>query len=84
VVDFKQLDFPTRAGLVASVTAILGVLIPPISVASALVAIAFSGTAWWRAHQRGEANPVARLCLLGCVALVTLIIVGSALYNAAS
>jgi len=84
MVDFKQLDFPTRAGLVASVTAILGVLIPPIAVMSALVAIAFSGTAWWRAHRWAEPNPVARFCFLGCVALLVLIFVGSALYNAAN
>src|SRR5687767_7919889 len=44
-VAWKQLDFPTRAGLVATVMAVLGALIPPISVISALVAIAFSGTA---------------------------------------
>lgn len=82
MVDFKQLDFPTRVGLIATVVAVLGVLIPPISVVSALVAIAFSGIAWWRAHQRGEANPVARFCLLGCVALVAVIIVGNAFYSA--
>lgn len=82
VVDLKQFDFPTRAGLVASVMAILGVLIPPISVTSALVAIAFSGTAWHRARRRGESNPVARFCLFGCGALVVFIIVGNALYGA--
>jgi hypothetical protein len=64
------------------VIAVLGVLIPPISVMSALVAIAFSGAAWQRGRRRGESNPVARFCLLGCVALVALVIVGSALYNA--
>jgi uncharacterized membrane protein YidH (DUF202 family) len=82
--DWKQLDFPTRAGLVATVMAILGVIVPPISVASALVAIAFSGTAVARARRRQQPNPVARLCLLASVALVVLIVVGSAIYSAAS
>ena len=81
--DWKQqLDFPTRAGLVATVMAILGALIPPISVTSAFVAIALSGTAVERARRRRQSNPVARLCLLVSVALVVLIVVGSAIYGA--
>jgi uncharacterized membrane protein len=79
--DWKQLDFPTRAGLVAVVVAILGVLIPPISVLSALVAVAFSATALRRAHRRRQSNPVARLCLVVSVAVVALIILGSAIYS---
>ena len=82
--NWKQLDFPTRAGLVASVMALIGAPIPPVSVMSAFVAIAFSATAWQRARRRGQSNPVARLCLLGCVGLAAVIIVGSALYSAGS
>ena len=84
VVDWKQLDLPTRAGFVASVMAVLGVLVPPISLASALVAIAFSGVGWQRARHRGETNSVAKFCLAGCVALVVVVIVGSAIYSAAN
>lgn len=81
LVDWKQLDFPTRAGLVATVMAVLGALIPPISVMSALVGTALSGTAVHRAHRRRQPNPVARLCLVVSVALVVMIIVGSAIYS---
>jgi hypothetical protein len=78
--DFKQWDFPTRAGFVASVMAILGVFIPPIGVASAMVAVAFSGTAWLQARRAGESNPVARLCCIGCAALIAVVIIGNAIY----
>jgi ABC-type transport system involved in cytochrome c biogenesis permease subunit len=80
--DWKQLDFPTRAGFVATVMAVLGVLIPPISVTSAVVAIAFSGTALLRARRRQQSNPVAKFCLLVSVAFVALVVVGSAIYSA--
>ena len=62
--------------------AVLGALIPPISVMSALVAIAFSGTAVQRARRRRQSNPVAQLCLVVSVAVVALIILGSAIYSA--
>ena len=64
--------------------AVLGVLVPPVSVASACVAIAFSGVGWQRSRSRGEVNRVARLCTIGCTALVVLVVVGSAVYGAAS
>jgi NO-binding membrane sensor protein with MHYT domain len=83
-VDWKQLDFPTRAGLVATVMAVLGALIPPVSVMSALVAIAFSGTALWRARRRGQSNRVARLCLVVSVVLVAVVVIGSAIYSSAN
>jgi hypothetical protein len=82
LMDWKRLDFPTRAGLVATVMAILGALIPPISVASAFVAIAFSGTAVQLARRRGQSNRVARLCLVVSIALVVVILLGSAIYGA--
>ena len=82
--DWKRLDVPTRAGFVASVMAVLGVIVPPISLASALVAIAFSGIGWQRARRRGEANSVAKFCFAGCVVLVILVIVGNAIYSAAN
>jgi hypothetical protein len=82
-VNWAQLDFPTRAGFVATIMAVLGVLVPPVSVASACVAIAFSGVGWQRSRRRGEANLVARTCTIGCAALVGLIVVGSAVYGAA-
>jgi hypothetical protein len=79
-VDWNRLDFATRAGVVASVMALLGMIIPPLGIASALVAIAFSAVGWRRAHSRGNANPVARFCLLGCLALIVLVIGGNAIY----
>ena len=81
---WTQLDFPTRAGLVAAVFAVVAVLIPPISVMSGVVAIAFSGTALQRSRRLRKPNPVAKLCLLGSIALVGLIILGSAIYSAGS
>lgn len=63
--------------------AVVSLVVPPISLASALVAIAFSGVGWQRARHRGEANPVAKFCLAGCVALVGLVIMGNAIYSAA-
>ncbi len=80
--DWRQLDFPTRAGFIATVMAVLGVLIPPISVASAFVSIVFSGTAVARAHRRHERNRVALICLAVAVGLIVLILVGSAIYAA--
>ena len=80
--DWKQLDFPTRAGFVATVMGVLGALIPPLGVASALVAIAFSGTAALRARRRRRPNPVARLCLVVSIAVVLVILLGSAAYDA--
>ena len=82
--NWAQLDFPTRAGFVATTMAVLAVLVPPVSVASACVAIAYSAVGWQRSHRRGEANRVARLCTIGCTALVGLVVVGSAVYGAAN
>lgn len=60
--------------------ALFGAMVPPLGMASALVAIVFSGVGWRRAHSRGSTNPVARFCFLGCLALVALVIVGNAIY----
>lgn len=51
-------------------------------VPSAVTAIGFSGYAWRRSHGRGEANRVARLCTIGCGALIVLLVAGSAVYAA--
>jgi len=83
-VAWKQLDLPTRVGFVASVVAAVGILIPPLSLLSAVVAIVCSGIGWQRAHRRQESNPVAKFCFVGCVALVVLVVVGSAIYSAAN
>ena len=78
--DWRQLDLPTKVGLVATVLAVLGVVLPPIGVSSALVAIAFSGTAVYRAHRVGTRNRAALLCLAVSSGLVVLVVVGSAIY----
>jgi hypothetical protein len=78
--EWRELDFPTRAGVVAVVIAVVAVVVPPISVTSAVVAAVLSGTAIRRAHRRAEPNRIARLCLAVSVGLIVLIIVGSAIY----
>lgn len=82
--QWQQLDQPTRTGFVAAVVGVVAVIIPPFSLASAVVAVIFSAVGWRRSHQRGEANPVARYSLLGSVALIVVVVVGSAIYAAAS
>lgn len=80
--DWRRLDFATRAGFVATAMAVLGVLVPPISMASALAAIGFSGTALLRSRRRGSPNRVALLCLVVSVGLIVLVVLGSAIYAA--
>jgi hypothetical protein len=79
---WHQRDLATRAGFVATVLAVLGVLIPPFAVASALVAVGFAGTAVIRARRRGETNRLGSLCLAVSGALIVVIVVGSAIYAA--
>jgi hypothetical protein len=80
--EWKQLDLLTRAGFVATVMAVLGVLVPPVSLASALVAIVCSGVAVVRARRSATENRVAVWCLRVSIALVVLVAVGSAIYAA--
>ena len=80
--NWRELDFATRAGVVAAAMAVLGLVIPPLGLSSALVAIAFSSVGWRRSHRRGQPNPVALFCIAGCVALVIMVVGGSALYAA--
>lgn len=82
--DWQQLDVPTRAGVVASIMAVVGMMAPPLGITSALVAMAFSGVGWRRSHKLGHANPVARFCLLGSLALIVLVVGGNALYGSAN
>lgn len=79
---WQQLDFPTRAGVVAAVIAVLGVLLPPISVASGVVSAVFSGIGLRRASRSGQRNRTAQICLAVSVGLVVLIVVGNAIYAA--
>lgn len=78
--DWQLLDLPTRVGLVATVIAVLAVVVPPVSVASALVAVAFSGAAVRRARGGGRQNRVAGYCLTVSIGLLVLVVVGSAIY----
>lgn len=64
--------------------AVVSLLVPPISVASALVGVVSSGIGWRRARRRNESNRVAKFCLLGCTAFVILVVVGSAIYAASN
>ena len=69
----------TRAGLVATAIAALTLFVPPISVASAVVGLACSGTAWAGAARRHADDPTARRCTIGCAALLVVVIAGSAI-----
>lgn len=82
--DWSHLDFPTRAAVVAAIMALLSLVVPPISVASALVSVGFSAFAWQRSLSRGEANRAARLVFIGGLALIALIVAGNAIYSANS
>ena len=79
---WRQLDVPTRVGAVATVMALAGVVIPPIGVTSAVVAIGFSATAVLRARRRNESNRVALICLIVSIAVIVLVVIGNAIYAA--
>jgi hypothetical protein len=81
--DWQQLDFPTRAGFIAAIMAVIGLIVPPIAITSAIVAVVFSGVGWRRSRRRGQANPVAKGCFLATTAIIVLVVVGSAIYSAA-
>ena len=72
----------TKAGLVATGLAAPAVLIPPIGVACALLAMACSGAAVYRARRAGARNRVALLSLAVSTGLVVLVVIGSAIYAA--
>ncbi|MEP1123644.1 MAG: hypothetical protein ABJH68_07120 [Ilumatobacter sp.] len=62
--------------------AVIGLILPPPAIASAVVVIGFSGVGWRRARQRDEANPVAGSVLLASALLIVLVVVGSSIYAA--
>ena len=64
--------------------ALLALLFPPVSVPSAVVAIAFSATAVWRARNAGEPNRVATACLAVSAGFLALIVIGSVIYAVAN
>lgn len=80
--DWAQLDVPTRAGFVAAVMAVLSLIIPPISLASAVVAVAFSAIGWQRSRRKGERNRMARLVVLGGLSFIALLVIGNVIYSA--
>ena len=82
--NWQALDFPTRAGFIAGVIAVLALIVPPLSIASAIVAVGFSGIGWQRSHQLEQPNPVAKVVVLVCVALIVLVVVGNVIYSLAS
>ena len=82
--NWQELDFPTRAGFIAGVMAVIGLIVPPLSIASAVVAIGFSGVGWQRSRTQGQANPVAKYVLLVSTALIVLVVVGNAIYSSSS
>lgn len=82
--NWQELDFPSRAGFVAGVAAVIMLIVPPLFMLCAVVAIGFSGIGWRRSRQRGSANPVARFVLLANTVLIVLVVIGSAIYAAGS
>ena len=81
--NWQELDFPTRAGFIAGVMALIGLIVPPLAMASAVIAVGFSSVGWQRSQQRDEANRVARSILLASALLIVLVVVGNAIYAAA-
>ena len=81
---WDRLDTTTRVAFVFTMSALVGVLVPPVSVALGLVAIIVSAIAWWNSHRRGAPDQVAQRCLLGSLALVTIVVVGNVIYAARS
>ena len=82
--NWQELDFPTRAGFIAAVVAVVSLIIPPIFLVSAIVAIGFSAVGWQRSRQRGQANPVAMYVVFASVALIALVVVGNVIYASAN
>ena len=80
--EWKRLDLLTRTAFVATVIAVLGVVVPPVSLVGAVVAIACSGAAVVRARRSATENRVAVWCLRVSIGLVVLVVVGSAIYAA--
>jgi hypothetical protein len=80
--DWSQLDVWTRSAVVSAIVALFSFMIPPISVASAVVSVGFAAFAWQRSRSRGEPNRTARLLFLGGLAFIILIVAGNALYSA--
>lgn len=80
--DGQQLDGVTKAAVAITAIAILSVLVPPISMAMALVSIGVSGTAIVQGRRAGTTNRPALVCLAVSVTLITLVVVGSAIYAA--
>jgi hypothetical protein len=78
--DWRGLDLPTKAAVVATAMAVLGALVPPLGVASAVVGAACSAVAVSHARRRGERNRVALICLVVSLAVVVLVVVGNAIY----
>ena len=80
--NWQQLERGTKAAVVATVAAIVTLLVPPISMAIALLAIVLSGTAVIRYRGDHVQQRVARTCLDASTTLVALVIIGSAIYAA--
>ncbi len=82
--NWQELDFPTRAGFIAAVVAVVSLIVPPIFLVSTVVAVGFSGVGWQRSRQRGQANPVAKYVVLASAALIVLIVAGNLIYRTAN
>ncbi len=80
MVDWRSLDVPTRVGLVATVVAVVLLIVPPLSVASALVAIVFCAVGARRARSAAESNRTASRCLAISSVLVVVVVAGNVLY----
>ena len=79
---WNNADGLTRGGAVATTLAVLGIVVPPLGLAAALVGIVLSALAMRRSVARRERNQVARICLLVCAVLFVFVIVGNAIYAA--
>ncbi len=80
--NWQQLEPSTKAAVVATVAAVVTALVPPISMAIAVLAIVISGTAVIRHRGDQVQQRVARTCLVASTTLVALVVIGSAIYAA--
>ena len=79
--DWRRADAPTKAGVVATVLAVLGIAFPLLGAGAALVAVACSTVAVVGARRREESNRVAVICLAISVGLIVLVVIGSVIYG---
>ena len=78
--NWQDFDVPTRVAVIATGTAVVALIVPPLFVLSALVAIGFSIVSWRRANARGDSTLAPKVLLLFNMALIALVMAGTIIY----